>query len=38
VSKIVYKSGNPREYSTHTQWRIYAKWRPWQSLNVHPFQ
>jgi len=20
-----------------TQWRIYAKWRPWQSLNVRPF-
>jgi len=19
-------------------WRIYAKWRPWQSLNVRPFQ
>jgi len=18
------------------QWRIYSKWRPWQSLNVHP--
>jgi len=21
----------------HHQWRIYAKWRPWQSLNVRPF-
>jgi len=19
------------------QWRIYAKWRPWKSLNVRPF-
>jgi len=19
------------------QWRTYAKWRPWQSLNVRPF-
>ena len=19
------------------QWRVYAKWRPWQSLNVRPF-
>jgi len=19
------------------QWRIYAKWRPWQNFNVHPF-
>jgi len=23
--------------STSEQWRIYAKWRPWQNLNVRPF-
>jgi len=22
---------------TQKQWRIYAKWLPWQSLNVRPF-
>jgi len=22
---------------TLRQWRIYAKWRPWQSLEVRPF-
>jgi len=21
----------------YQSWRIYAKWRPWQCLNVHPF-
>jgi len=24
--------------SYHQHWRIYAKWRPWQGLNVRPFQ
>jgi len=22
---------------SNNQWRIYAKWRPWQNLNVRPF-
>jgi len=27
---------NSRKLCQH-QWRIYAKWRPWQNLNVRPF-
>jgi len=32
---VLVKGGNTtRNINIHKQWCIYAKWRPWQNLNV----